>query len=640
MIKLTMGRILRWMSKFFSKRTEKGMTRHHAEFKKLSDNELVRLAFTGTDQLPMAWAQEVISRGERLVPALCDIITHGCNWHKRGKGWCAVNHATYLLGMIGGEPAIAPMVYAMHQADYWDNDWVCEDFPSIFGNLGPKALPFLKGVALKRDDDWYVRERALSSMAAIALRHGKYEREVFPVIAGIVEDPAEDPTLRALSANILMDFGKKQYEPLIMSLVDSGIAKEHYSKDEARRALERKDLRWYQRDWMNFYAPKNIAERQKRWEEEGLSDTEMEDEETCECEEEATQDSGESRDVPPKFPRNARISMEKMLFHTHRAVKQKNPKTKEETDSFLKSLTDKPVQPPAPQNAWEVAQDLMYEAWEEENPKKRVEMARKALRICPECSDAYTLLAQETAETAEQAKEFAEKAVAAGERQMGPEFFKENAGHFWGTIETRPYMRARNDLAYCLWNLGDFEGAIHHWNEMLGLNTHDNQGIRYILAASLGKLGRFDELDKLLEREDFKDDCGLDWLVMKALAAFVREGASLNANRILQKAIEANKFLPEYLRGSKTLPEQLPEHVRVGFEEEAMACAANVLPAWQRVPKSSEWLDEVLNIPKIPKTGRNDPCPCGSGRKFKKCCMKKQEPASVQPAASEDGAKD
>ncbi|MDO9631303.1 MAG: SEC-C metal-binding domain-containing protein [Humidesulfovibrio sp.] len=21
-----------------------------------------------------------------------------------------------------------------------------------------------------------------------------------------------------------------------------------------------------------------------------------------------------------------------------------------------------------------------------------------------------------------------------------------------------------------------------------------------------------------------------------------------------------------------------------------------------------------------PKTGRNDPCPCGSGKKFKKCC--------------------
>ncbi len=29
---------------------------------------------------------------------------------------------------------------------------------------------------------------------------------------------------------------------------------------------------------------------------------------------------------------------------------------------------------------------------------------------------------------------------------------------------------------------------------------------------------------------------------------------------------------------------------------------------------------------KIPSIGRNDPCPCGSGRKFKKCCLLKQEP--------------
>jgi len=26
-----------------------------------------------------------------------------------------------------------------------------------------------------------------------------------------------------------------------------------------------------------------------------------------------------------------------------------------------------------------------------------------------------------------------------------------------------------------------------------------------------------------------------------------------------------------------------------------------------------------------PKIGRNDPCPCGSGLKFKKCCLKKYE---------------
>jgi uncharacterized protein YecA (UPF0149 family) len=30
-----------------------------------------------------------------------------------------------------------------------------------------------------------------------------------------------------------------------------------------------------------------------------------------------------------------------------------------------------------------------------------------------------------------------------------------------------------------------------------------------------------------------------------------------------------------------------------------------------------------LNKPKK-KIGRNDPCPCGSGKKYKKCCMNKE----------------
>jgi uncharacterized protein YecA (UPF0149 family) len=29
----------------------------------------------------------------------------------------------------------------------------------------------------------------------------------------------------------------------------------------------------------------------------------------------------------------------------------------------------------------------------------------------------------------------------------------------------------------------------------------------------------------------------------------------------------------------------------------------------------------VPSVRKVPKIGRNEPCPCGSGRKYKKCCM-------------------
>ena len=41
-------------------------------------------------------------------------------------------------------------------------------------------------------------------------------------------------------------------------------------------------------------------------------------------------------------------------------------------------------------------------------------------------------------------------------------------------------------------------------------------------------------------------------------------------------------------------------------------------------PKRQAWHDWVEPLPPLvdeaPSVGRNQPCPCGSGRKFKKCC--------------------
>ncbi|NLY37479.1 MAG: hypothetical protein GX046_09660 [Tissierellia bacterium] len=43
--------------------------------------------------------------------------------------------------------------------------------------------------------------------------------------------------------------------------------------------------------------------------------------------------------------------------------------------------------------------------------------------------------------------------------------------------------------------------------------------------------------------------------------------------------------------------------------------------------KSKALVDEP-NIRKNKKTGRNDPCPCGSGKKYKKCCLAKENKTS------------
>ncbi len=38
------------------------------------------------------------------------------------------------------------------------------------------------------------------------------------------------------------------------------------------------------------------------------------------------------------------------------------------------------------------------------------------------------------------------------------------------------------------------------------------------------------------------------------------------------------------------------------------------------------------------KTGRNDPCPCGSGQKYKKCCEEKDDAKRAEALAAENAA--
>src|SRR5262249_18721017 len=111
------------------------------------------------------------------------------------------------------------------------------------------------------------------------------------------------------------------------------------------------------------------------------------------------------------------------------------------------------------------AQELLYQAFDEPDPARRVGVAREALAVCPDCADAYVLLA-EHAPTRKEALRLYEQGVAAGERALGPETFREMAGHFWGVLETRPYMRARLGLANALWTAGRRDEAIGHLQEM------------------------------------------------------------------------------------------------------------------------------------------------------------------------------
>src|ERR1019366_10094028 len=49
------------------------------------------------------------------------------------------------------------------------------------------------------------------------------------------------------------------------------------------------------------------------------------------------------------------------------------------------------------------AQEVMYDAWDQTSPRARVALAHKALAISPLCADAYVLLAEQEAKSAEEA---------------------------------------------------------------------------------------------------------------------------------------------------------------------------------------------------------------------------------------------
>lgn len=238
-------------------------------------------------------------------------------------------------------------------------------------------------------------------------------------------------------------------------------------------------------------------------------------------------------------------------------------------------------------SALQQAQELMYQAWEAPSAARRVALARRALEVSANCADAYVLLADHAGGLAE-AIALMREGVAAGERALGKRAFEDDVGHFWGLIETRPYMRARAGLAQLLRAIGRHDESVAHYRELLRLNPNDNQGLRYELAVYLLELGLDDELAALVEA--YRDDASATWAYTAALLAFRQGGDGEAARQRLDAAKKANPHVPVYLLGQKKLPRQLPEYVGLGDEDEAVAYASVALAAWKQSAGALDWL--------------------------------------------------
>lgn len=303
-------------------------------------------------------------------------------------------------------------------------------------------------------------------------------------------------------------------------------------------------------------------------------------------------DAGEAlasgADVPES--KDEKVGLEKVMASLTRIFGGKDFMSDAELDALLDSkMASGEIPPSAALDPLDEAQSLIYEAWNSEDIVK-VELAHRALDLCPDCADAYVILAQEEATSKEAALTLYRKGVEAGKRALDPALFTKAVGKFWDLMETRPYMRARLGLAECLWDLAKKEEALGHLRELMRLNPADDQGVRYILLQCLLESGADEELGALLER--YGKDTSPEIRFTQALWLFRRQGKGAAANAALKEAIRANPNVPAFLLKRKKLSKRLPTAAREGSEAEAEAYAGGAMDPWHGTLGALEWLAE------------------------------------------------
>jgi tetratricopeptide (TPR) repeat protein len=215
------------------------------------------------------------------------------------------------------------------------------------------------------------------------------------------------------------------------------------------------------------------------------------------------------------------------------------------------------------------------------------------LEIYPDCVDALSMLADLECELLRDYIEAKRKAVEAGRRELGAEVFKQDKGHFWLMIETRPFMRAMAGLAEGLGESGNPEHqdeAIEIYEEMLELNPGDNQGVRYPLVGCYLTRRRYDDASALLSQ--FEEDAMAPFAWARVLLAYATEGPEA-AEQPLARARADNVHVENYLTSKKRMPKHRPGAYSPGDESEAIMCAEFLKPAWNKHQKAKRWLKEM-----------------------------------------------
>ena len=234
------------------------------------------------------------------------------------------------------------------------------------------------------------------------------------------------------------------------------------------------------------------------------------------------------------------------------------------------------------------AQGLVYDAWEAADADEAFNLLSQAVELDPTNVDAWLGLMDFEPMEDEERIEMLRKLVAMGEKNLGTKVFKKDKGHFWGLLETRPYMRAKSQLALHLMELGRFEESIAAHDDMLELNPNDNQGVRYGLMACYLAVSRLDGTRRLFKQYDERNYSAVwDWAYV--LERFL-SGDLAGAENALKAARKQNPHAQAYFLERRKLPKSMPGSYSRGSRAEAIIAWDILRHAWKKHPDAHAWL--------------------------------------------------
>lgn len=209
--------------------------------------------------------------------------------------------------------------------------------------------------------------------------------------------------------------------------------------------------------------------------------------------------------------------------------------------------------------------DILEEAYNANSLKQARELAKKALIIYPDNIDAMTFLASlESNETKGLQK--INNAILKAEEMLKRDNYFNNVGHFWGIIETRPYLRAIAERIRIYISLKQYENALNDCKEIIRLNSNDNMGIRYTLMNLYCHLDKYEELYELCEKYKEEDAYELFPLTI----SYYKQNNMDKVKEYLDRLNKCNKYLIGFLTKKIAIPKGHPEYYSSGSVEEAV----------------------------------------------------------------------